>query len=166
MEEARVRITPRHPTQSKKGIQMAVGRYTTDLDKGDVLGPVEYTMSKFVVREYCHSNELHQECYQGKDVKFAPPTLVHLDKLKLYKVACPEGTGPSARIHYQYDATIHSPIPVGVPLRVSGVVTDRYTKKDREYVETQIDLRTASDDQPLVTYRDTIIVSYSQKTDS
>jgi len=149
--------------QPKKRNQMAVGRYTTDLDKGDVLGPVDYTMSKFVVREYCHANELHQECYQGKDVRFAPPTLVHLDKLKLYKVACPAGTGPSARIHYQYDATIHAPIPVGVPLRVAGVVTDRYTKKDREYVETRIDLKTAEDDRPLVTYRDTIIVSYSQK---
>lgn len=149
--------------QPKKRNQMAVGRYTTDLDKGDVLGPVDYTMSKFVVREYCHANELHQACYQGKDVKFAPPTLVHLDKLKLYKAACPAGTGPSARIHYQYDATIHAPIPVGVPLRVAGVVTDRYTKKEREYVETRIDLKTAEDDRPLVTYRDTIIVSYSQK---
>ena len=96
---------------------MSVGRYTTDLDKGDVLGPVDYTMSTFVVREYCHANELHHPCYQGKDVRFAPPTLVHLDKLKLYKVACPEGTGPSARIHYQYDATIEEPVPVGEPLR-------------------------------------------------
>ena len=40
---------------------MAVGRYVTDLDQGDVLGPLDYTMSKFVVREYCHANELHQD---------------------------------------------------------------------------------------------------------
>lgn len=141
---------------------MAVGRYTTDLDKGDILGPIEYTMSKFVVREYCHANELNQDCYQGKDPQFAPPTLVHLDKLKLYKVACPAGTGPTARIHYQYDATLHAPVPVGVPLRVSGEVTDRYLKKGREYVEMRIDLRTAVDERPLITYRDTIIVSFSQ----
>ena len=140
---------------------MSVGRYTTDLDKGDVLGPVDYTMSTFVVREYCHANELHHPCYQGKEVRFAPPTLVHLDKLKLYKVACPEGTGPSARIHYQYDATIEEPVPVGEPLRVSGLVTDRYEKRGRTYVETRIDLRSAVDDRLLVTYRDTIIVSYA-----
>jgi len=140
---------------------MSVGRYTTDLDKGDVLGPVDYTMSSFVVREYCHANELHHPCYQGKEVRFAPPTLVHLDKLKLYKVACPEGTGPSARIHYQYDATIEEPVPVGEPLRVSGLVTDRYEKRGRTYVETRIDLRSAVDDRLLVTYRDTIIVSYA-----
>ncbi len=139
---------------------MTVGRYTTDLDKGDVLGPVEYTMSKFVVREYCHANELHQACYQGADPKFAPPTLVHLDKLKLYKVACPMGTGPTARIHYEYDATLHAPIPVGVPLRVSGTVTDRFEKRGRSHVLTTIELRTAADNQPLVTYRDTVIVSY------
>jgi hypothetical protein len=143
---------------------MSVGRYTTDLDKGDVLGPVDYTMSTFVVREYCHANELHHPCYQGKEVRFAPPTLVHLDKLKLYKVACPEGTGPSARIHYQYDATIEEPVPVGEPLRVSGLVTDRYEKRGRTYVETRIDLRSAVDDRLLVTYRDTIIVSYAGAT--
>lgn len=140
---------------------MATGRYTTDLDVGDVLGPVDYTMSKFVVREYCHANELHQPCYQGTDLRFAPPTLVHLDKLRLYKVACPAGTGPTARIHYEYDATIHAPIPVDVPLRVQGEVVERFEKRGRTRVVTRIDLRTAEDARPLVTYMDTIIVSYA-----
>ena len=139
---------------------MAVGRYTTDLEKGDVLGPIEYSMSKFVVREYCHANELHQACYQGVDPAFAPPTLVHLDKLKLYKLACPAGTGPTARIHYQYDATLHAPIPVGVKLRVTGKVAERFEKRGRTHVVMEIDMRTAADNSPLVTYRDTIIVSY------
>ena len=139
---------------------MAVGRYTTDLEKGDVLGPIEYSMSKFVVREYCHANELHQACYQGVDPAFAPPTLVHLDKLKLYKLACPAGTGPTARIHYQYDATLHAPIPVGVKLRVTGKVAERFEKRGRTHVVMEIDMRTAADNRPLVTYRDTIIVSY------
>jgi hypothetical protein len=143
---------------------MATGRFTTDLEKGDVLGPIEYAMSKFVVREYCHANELHQACYQGADPKFAPPTLVHLDKLKLYKVACPAGTGPTARIHYEYDATIHAPVPVGVALRVTGTVIDRYEKRGRTYVLTEIDMRTAADDRPLVTYRDTVIVSFRPAT--
>lgn len=139
---------------------MAVGRYTTDLEKGDVLGPIEYSMSKFVVREYCHANELHQACYQGVDPAFAPPTLVHLDKLKLYKLACPAGTGPTARIHYQYDATLHAPIPVGVKLRVTGKVAERFEKRGRTHVVMEIDMRTAADNRALVTYRDTIIVSY------
>jgi hypothetical protein len=139
---------------------MATGRYVTDLDKGDVLGPIDYTMSKFVVREYCHANELHQDCFQN-DVQFAPPTLVHLDKLRLYKVACPAGTGPTARVHYEYDATIHAPIPVDVPLRVKGTVTERYEKKGRQYVVMEIDLRTAAG-APLVTYRDTVILAYKQ----
>ena len=107
---------------------MATGRYVTDLDKGDVLGPIEYTLSKFVVREYCHANELHHDFFQN-ETSIAPPTLVHLDKLRLYKRACPAGTGPTARVHYEYDATIHAPVPVGVPLRVKGTVTDRYEKR-------------------------------------
>lgn len=141
---------------------MAVGRYVTDLDKGDVLGPLDYTMSKFVVREYCHANELHQDCFQN-ETRFAPPTLVHLDKLRLYKHACPAGTGPTARVHYEYDATIHAPIPVGVPLRVKGTVTERYEKKGRQYVVMEIDLRTAKDNRPLITYRDTVILAYKQQ---
>ena len=140
---------------------MAVGRYVTDLDMGDVLGPLDYTMSKFVVREYCHANELHQDCFQN-DVAFAPPTLVHLDKLRLYKHACPAGTGPTARVHYEYDATIHAPVPVDVPLRVKGTVTERYEKKGRQYVVMQIDLATRDDSQPLITYRDTVILAYKQ----
>lgn len=142
---------------------MATGRYTTDLDRGDILGPLEYTLSRFVVREYCHANELHQPCFQERDGQFAPPTLVHLDKLRLYKTACPAGTGPTARVHYEYDATIHAPVPVEVPLRVRGVVTDRYEKRGREYVHMRIDLVTAADERPLITYRDTVIISYQQK---
>ena len=145
---------------------MALGRYTTDLDKGDVLGPIEYTMSPFVVREYCHANELHQPCFQGLDTQFAPPTLVHLDKLRLYRHACPEGTGPTARVHYEYDATIHAPVPVGVPLRVKGTVTDRYEKRGREYVVMVIELTTAADNKPLITYRDTILVAYRSKRET
>lgn len=140
---------------------MAVGRYTTDLDVGDTLGPIEYTMSRFVVREYCHANELHQACYQGANPEFAPPTLVHLDKLKLYKVACPAGTGPTARIHYEYDATLHEPIPVGVKLQVSGKVVERFEKRGRTHVIMAIDLCRAADQRLLVSYRDTVIISYS-----
>ena len=33
---------------------LAIGKCTSDLELGDVLGPVEYTISRFVVREYAH----------------------------------------------------------------------------------------------------------------
>ena len=144
---------------------MAIGRYTSDLDRGDVLGPLEYVMSRFVVREYCHAVEMHQPCFQGLDIACAPPTLVHLNKLRLYRHACPAGTGPSARIHIEYDATIHAGVPVGVPLRVKGTVAERVVKRGREYVIIDIDLRTAADDCLLVEYRDTVIISYRGKED-
>jgi hypothetical protein len=140
--------------------QVAVGKYVSDLERGDVLGPVEYTMSPFVVREYCHANELHHEFFQGVDNQVAPPTLVHLDKLRLYRHACPLGTGPDARIHYEFDATIHDEVPVGERLTVVGKVTDRYTKRGRDYVVMEIDLRAKSDNRLLVQYRDTAILAY------
>jgi hypothetical protein len=139
---------------------VTIGRYTCDLEKGDVLGPVDYVMSKFVVREYCHAVEMHQPCVQGRDIRFAPPTLVHLNKLRLYKHACPGGTGPSARLHVEYDATIHAGVPVEVPLRVRGVVAEREMKRGREYVVINIELRTVEDNRLLISYKDTIITAY------
>lgn len=140
---------------------MATGRYTSDLTEGDELGPVEYTMSRFIAREYGHANELHHPCFQGLDDAIAPPTLVHIDKLRLYKVACPAGAGPSARIHYEFDATIHAPIRVGTRIRTRGRVTQRYTRNGRDYVITDMQMRAADDDRLLIAYRDTVILSFT-----
>lgn len=139
---------------------MAVGKYVSDLEQGDVIGPVEYVMSPFVVREYCHANELHHEFFQGVAGQVAPPTLVHLDKLRLYRHGCPLGTGPDARIHYEYDATIHDEVPVGESLSVEGKVTERYSKRGRDYVVMEIDLKRKSDGRLLIHYRDTAIMAY------
>ena len=139
---------------------MATGRYTSDLTEGDVLGPVEYTMSRFIAREYGHANELHQPCFQGLDQPIAPPTLVHIDKLRLYKIACPEGAGPSARIHYEFDATIHEAVRAGTRIRTQGKVVQRYEKKGREYVVTDMEMRAADDGRLLISYRDTVILAF------
>lgn len=139
---------------------MTTGRYTSDLTEGDVLGPVEYTMSRFIAREYGHANELHQPCFQDLENAIAPPTLVHIDKLRLYKLACPGGAGPSARIHYEFDATIHAPVPVGTRVRSLGKVVNRHVRKGREYVVTDIEMRAADDDRLLISYRDTVILAF------
>lgn len=139
---------------------MATGGYVSDLDVGDTIGPLEYVTSAFVAREYGHANELHHDFIQGVEHQIAPPTLVHLDKLRLYRHGCPLGTGPSARIHYEFDATIHGPIRVGERLRVAGRVTERYRKKGRDYVVMEIELRRAADDALLVAYRDTTILAF------
>lgn len=145
---------------------MALGGYVSDLDVGDRIGPLEYTMSAFVVREYGHANELHHDFIQGTDNPIAPPTLVHLDKLRLYRHACPLGTGPSARIHYEYDATIYGEVRVGERLKVSGAVTERYQKRGRDYVVMEIELKRAADDTLLIAYRDTTVMAYRQAPDA
>ena len=139
---------------------MAVGQYTSDLERGDVLGPVEYTLSPFVVREYCHAVELHQDCFQSAQGAIMPPTLIHLDKLRLYRHACPRGTGPHARVHVEYDATFHGAVPVGERLSVAGKVSDRIEKRGRTYVHIDMELRAVSDQRLLIAYRDTVIRSY------
>jgi hypothetical protein len=142
---------------------VAVGHHTSDLEPGDVLGPVEYTLSPFVVREYCHAVELHQDCFQGVKDQIMPPTLIHLDKLRLYRHACPLGTGPYARVHVEYDATFHDVVRVGERLRVGGKVSGRYVKRGRTYVHIDMELRRADDDSLLISYRDTVIISFTGK---
>jgi len=142
---------------------MAIGHYVTDLAPGDVLGPVEFVLSPFVVREYCHAVELHQEYFQGSHDQIVPPTLVHLQKLRLYQHACPAGTGPTARVHVEYDATYHEAIRAGEKLRAVGKITDRYSKRERDYVHLEIELRAAADGRLLIAYRDTVILAYSKK---
>ena len=142
---------------------MATGGVTSDLDKGDILGPIEYTLSKFVVREYAHANEMHQPCFPDDEPMLMPPTLIHLDKLRLYSQACPKGTGPSARIHYEYDCEVFEPVHPGDVVVVSGEVTDRFEKKGREYVVIEMKLHRKSDDALLVRYIDHVIISYASK---
>lgn len=142
---------------------MPTGRYVSDLDRGDVLGPVEYTLSPFAVREYCHAVELHHDFFQGIKDQIAPPTLIHLEKLRLYRHACPAGTGPDARVHIEYDATFHAPVHVGEPLRVQGKVTDRYTKRGRDFVQIDMELHAVKDNALLISYRDTVILAYQPK---
>lgn len=143
---------------------MATGLMVTDLDVGDVLGPLEYTLSPFVVREYCHAVELHHECFQGIDDQIMPPTLIHLDKLRLYRHACPGGTGPTARIHYEYDAEILGEVRVGDRLSVVGEITERFTKKGREYVVLVMKLTRVETGELLIRYTDRVILAYSEQS--
>lgn len=142
---------------------MSVGGYVTDLEAGDVLGPVEYTLSAFVVREYCHAVELGQDCFQGVQDLVMPPTLIHLDKLRLYRHACPAGTGPTARIHYEFDVEVLAPVRVGDRLSVVGRITDRYVKKGRDYLDLTMELTRVDTGELLVRYVDRVILAYSQK---
>jgi hypothetical protein len=143
---------------------MALGRYTADLEPGDDLGRLEYVVTPFVVREYCHSVQNDQEILQSdaEGPQHWPVPLVHIDKLRLFARECPGGSGPTARIHYEFRATWSEPIKVGDKVVAVGRVTDRYTRKGRDYVVVEIKLCSAEDGRELVRYQDTALVSYRQ----
>jgi hypothetical protein len=146
---------------------VAVGGVVSDLDLGDVLGPVEYVLSPFVVREYCHAVELHYPCFQGKVGDLVmPPTLIHLDKLRLYRHACPGGTGPSARIHFEYDVEVFHPVRVGDHLSVRGEITERYQKNGRDYLVLVMELTNVKTGQLLVRYLDKVLLAYREKSEA
>ncbi len=143
---------------------MALGRYTSDLEPGDILGPIEYRTSPFVVREYSHSVEIYHEFFQDAADQLVNPMLIHLDKLRLYNRYCPEGAGPHARVHYEFDARFHDVVKVDEPLTVQGVVSERYMKRGREYVKLDMELRSAADGRLLISYTDTVLLSYEKET--
>lgn len=145
---------------------MALTGYVSDLEVGDSLAPVEYEMSPFVVREYCHGVGEYDEDFHSGDgepgIQLAPPTLIHIDKIRLIKRNCPLGPGPNARIHFEYHATHHAAIPVGEKLVASGRVSRRYEKRGRTYLEMEIELKRAAEGQLLISYLDTAVLSFSR----
>jgi hypothetical protein len=144
---------------------MSLGRYVSDLEVGEVLTPVTYEMTPFVVREYCHgvdefAEEFHRQT-PGFDQQLVPLPMTHIDKIRLINENCPEGPGPNARIHYQFHARQHGLVPVGVQLTCSGSVARRYEKKGRVYLEMEIEVRETASRRLLVSYLDTAILNYS-----
>lgn len=142
-----------------------LGRYVSDLEVGDELGPVTYEMTPFVVREYCRGVGEDAEIYHSAaasptGIQQAPPTLVHVDKLRLFRHSCPEGPGPNARIHVEFHSRNHQPVNVGEQLTATGRVSDRYQKRGRTYLEIAVELRSAADRRLLISYADTAVLAY------
>jgi hypothetical protein len=144
---------------------MALGRFVSDLEVGDVFRPMTYTMTPFIVREYAHGvDELAEEFHRPtKEAgqQLVPPTLVHIDKIRLIQQNCPGGPGPHARIHYQFHSTQHDLIPVGAELTSSGRVARRYERKGRIYLDLEIELREHATGRLLVSYEDTAILNFA-----
>lgn len=137
-----------------------LGRWVSDLEVGDVLGPVEQECRPFLIREYAHAVEDTSDRHQGDDGLIAPPTIVHAQKKRVLDHACPEGGEPTARLHLIYDATNHRPIPAGRLISVSGEVTDRYLHKGRDHLLIVFEVRDKLTGEIYTTYRDTTLMGY------
>jgi hypothetical protein len=140
-----------------------LGRWVSDLEVGDVLGPVDRERTPFLVHEYAHAVEDSSERHQGHRDLLSPPTIVHTDKKCLLDHSCPEGGGPTARLHLIYDATHHGPVPGGRLLSVSGEVTDRYLHKGRDHLVIVFEVRDKVTGEIYTTYRDTTLMGYQPK---
>ena len=141
-----------------------LGRWVSDLEVGDVLGLVDQELTPFLIREYAHAVEDTSERFQGVDELIAPPTIVHTDKKRLLDHACPEGGGPTARLHLIYDAVHHRPVPGGRLLSVSGQVAERFLHKGRDHLVIEFEVRDKATGQIYTTYRDTSLMGYRAQT--
>ncbi|MGE0800603.1 MAG: hypothetical protein AB7G13_10930 [Lautropia sp.] len=146
-----------------------LGGFVGDLEKGDVFEPVEYVITPFMASEYAHGVEENDERFHasagpdGRQIR--PPTMVHVDKMRLLEQNCPKEKrmsgqqAPDARIHFEYHARHHSVAYVGERIVVSGMITDRYLKRGRTYIDYAIEVRT-SDGRLITTYTDRTLLKY------
>ncbi len=146
-----------------------LGGYISDLEAGDVFEPVEYVLTAFMASEYAHGVEEGWEGFQssrapgGRQIR--TPTMIHVDKMRILEKNCLKerrvggAKGPHARIHYEYFARHHSPAYVGERLVVGGRITDKYTKRGREYIDYYLEVRT-SDGRLVTTYEDKTLLRY------
>jgi hypothetical protein len=77
---------------------------------------------------------------------------------------CPEGSGPDARIHYEFDAVWTDQIKVDDRVTTEGRVARRFTRRDREYVEIEVEMRSTADGKVKLRYKDTTVLSYRKKS--
>src|SRR5262245_47998995 len=138
---------------------MTTGRYISDLQKGDVLGAIPYEVSPFVIREYCHAAELHQEIFHGgRNGRHGwPAPLVFCDKLRLFKLACPGGDGPDARVLAECRMEWSAPIHAGEAIVAEGRVKDRYALRGRDRIEIEVMLRGQNDGKERLRFTDTAV---------
>ncbi len=132
----------------------------SDLEVGDKLGPVDHRLTPFLIREYAHSVEDFAERHQGGPGLIAPPTFLHAAKKRMLESACPDGIGPTRRMHLAYDATQHAVMPADTAVTIDGEITDRYTKKGREHVVLTMEVRDKVTGQVYSTYSDISLLSY------
>ena len=141
-----------------------LGRYVTDLEVGDELGAIEYVLEAHLVREYAHGCEETTERHHGAvGDAIAPPTIFHADKVRLFDLACPEGNGPSARMHLEWWSEHHAVIRVGRRVRASGRVAERYVHNGRDRIVVDFELRDAETDELLAVYHDLSMLNVVQK---
>jgi hypothetical protein len=139
-----------------------LGRWLSDLEVGDVLGPYEHVVTPFLIREYAHAVEDSSELHQASEGLIGPPTMIQADKKYLFDRACPEGPGPAARLHLVYDASHRKVIRAGQEVSVIGEVSERYDHKGREHVIIEFEVRDKVTGEVFTTYRDTSLISYRQ----
>jgi hypothetical protein len=148
---------------------IVIGRYVSDLQVGDVLPPMEYVITPFLVREYCHGVEETDERFLGAGAhgpQLVPPTMVHTDKIRMLEHACPEGAGPVPRMQYEYAAEHVRPIEAGTRLRITGEVVERTERNGRERLVLAFELRDATTGELLTRYRDMAMLNFRPREGS
>ncbi|MBI4580579.1 MAG: hypothetical protein HY718_12805 [Planctomycetes bacterium] len=136
-------------------------RYVSDLQEGEQLGPLQFCLTPQLLEWYLDGiGELDNPLFRSDGAPcptVAPPTMVHVAKVKLLHHHFPAGAGPHARMHYRFDNRAHSVARVGEMLTVSGSCTRRYIKRDRPYVDLELLVR-GEDGRLIWEYHDTSLL--------
>ena len=146
--------------------------YISDLEPGDELRSVTFTVTPHMAAAYARGMEEHFESFQGPAPdgtgQMRSPAAIHTDKMRLLEENCSKEQrlhgeqAKDARMHYEYEAQQHSPAFVGDELTVTGRITDKYERRGRTFLCYALEVNTA-DGRLVTSYKDKTLLRYKKE---
>jgi hypothetical protein len=106
------------------------------VEVGESIGPIEYEFTEEEVEEHHKSINATHPGFVEEDSKLVEPSILSNAEYEAFHEEYP---GPSVGIHVDHTLEFHSTIHIGDKIKVKGEVTDKYIKRDRKYVESEIE---------------------------
>lgn len=134
---------------------------------GHELGPVEIAIDDQYIKRAAFSVDDYHPWYFSADNPFgarvAPAAALVADLLRLLNTEFDPNSEQG--IHQKEEVWIHSPAVLGERVTLSGRFVDKYVKRDKGYIVTDAEARSAADGRLIVRHRSTEIARIEPGTE-
>ena len=124
-----------------------------DAQKGDVIGPYRYTVTREMT-QFAASTDLLSDPRYSAESQIAPSTLTDND----YSLAYMEKFHPGEAIHTKADNHYLNPPVIGKELIVTGTIADKFNKRGRDFIVFETTTRD-EDGREIVRSKNTVLIS-------
>lgn len=106
------------------------------VEVGESIGPIEYVITEDKAQEHHEAIEATHPRFVDGDSDLVEPSILASAEYAAFDAEYP---GPNVGIHTDHTFEFYAPVRVGMKLHVEGEVTDKYEKRERKYVDSQVD---------------------------